>query len=166
MGRKLFTFAADVSALLCVGFCVMWLRSYRTGDAFTRYTRAALYSGEIGRGRVWVARDTRWGTPEPSFAHAGVRPPHPIAAPVGIPGRLGFFLDRRPGRRGEPRFSVVFPIWLAVAVTAVLPAWVTPGRIRRWRRRARGACLSCGYDLRATPERCPECGAVPARASA
>lgn len=55
------------------------------------------------------------------------------------------------------------PFWLPLILLAILPAYKL-SMIQQWRRNRRqkqGRCVICGYDLRATPERCPECGAVP-----
>ena len=58
-------------------------------------------------------------------------------------------------------YGVELPYWFVCACSALLPLrWF--GRSRRRRRRAaRELCRSCGYDLRASPARCPECGAEP-----
>jgi hypothetical protein len=52
------------------------------------------------------------------------------------------------------------PLWLPMVLSLVLPV-VRLQRIVAARRIERpGLCPSCGYDLQATPERCPECGTM------
>ena len=51
-----------------------------------------------------------------------------------------------------------FPIWpLTLIPSGLMLVWGI-GRVRRHRHARLGSCPSCGYDLRATPSRCPECG--------
>jgi hypothetical protein len=57
------------------------------------------------------------------------------------------------------------PMWCLSIIFALLPAARFRGAIikatRGRRRQSRGLCVICGYDLRATPDRCPECGSAP-----
>lgn len=52
------------------------------------------------------------------------------------------------------------PHWLPMLLLSGLPIWQLVRRSRQRGRVARGLCVNCGYDLRASGERCPECGAV------
>ena len=54
--------------------------------------------------------------------------------------------------------DVTCPYWLPLLVSSALPALWLWATIRRARRPKEGLCPACGYDLRATPDRCPECG--------
>ena len=57
-----------------------------------------------------------------------------------------------------PVRDVAVPHWLPALLSSLAPArWLVRRLLRRRPGRA-GLCPSCGYDLRATPERCPECG--------
>jgi hypothetical protein len=63
--------------------------------------------------------------------------------------------------RGSPVVAIRY--WWIVATLATMAL-----AFEFWRRSRRrhwalelGLCGHCGYDLRATPDRCPECGLVP-----
>ena len=53
---------------------------------------------------------------------------------------------------------LVAPLWLAVCLSVLPPTRIAVRGLRRWRRWRAGCCLRCGYDLRESQIRCPECG--------
>jgi predicted RNA-binding Zn-ribbon protein involved in translation (DUF1610 family) len=76
----------------------------------------------------------------------------------GVAGFSCFQQRRDPANR---YLGVFFPTWMAILLSGVLPvAWLYSPRRRRARRSKLGLCQSCGYDLRASADRCPECGAM------
>lgn len=92
---------------------------------------------------------------------------HDAASPIEgdmFKGLLGFRFARIT-EKADPSFRLTrlqFPIgWLLCL--GLVPLADLRRAIRGRRRVSQQRCRSCGYDLRATPERCPECGAVPAK---
>jgi hypothetical protein len=63
----------------------------------------------------------------------------------------------------EHSFIIAASLWALCAIFATLPAFVAARLLLR--RNPIGHCHRCGYDLRATPERCPECGTLPKRST-
>ena len=82
----------------------------------------------------------------------------------------GFYAMWEPSGTSPAPLRVVVVSWWWLAAIGTLPVLpqIAVAIGRRFRQRLRctdGLCLSCGYDLRASPDRCPECGQVPAPAS-
>ena len=55
-----------------------------------------------------------------------------------------------------------FPLWVPLSALSTPPAIaLIRGPVRRWRRRRKGCCVRCGYDLTGNVTGvCPECGGV------
>ena len=62
------------------------------------------------------------------------------------------------GFRGSFPLSTILTLGTIYAVVFAI-CWIVRSRRReRIIRRLAGLCVRCGYDLRASPDRCPECG--------
>ena len=74
---------------------------------------------------------------------------HSITAPIF--GVLGFAFE-------PSSITVGIPLWIFAIFYGIFPSLALMRSYKIRRMRSRGLCCHCGYDIRATPEQCPECG--------
>jgi hypothetical protein len=160
--------AALVSLVLCIICVAAWVRScfVREGVAWGYRIPGATQTVHIGLadGMVlfwWF----RWSDPFPvstGFEHYVYDAEHVLHhTPAWSDSDWQTSIEGKPARRSGKVGRA--PLWPAIVTFATWPLiWSLRKRkeIRRQRRIRSGLCRSCGYDLRATPDRCPECGAV------
>jgi len=127
---------------------------------FIDITRSRLIPVDDAAAERLRDRDLQSGLP---WHYGGSDYPPSWALFVSGMGRIGFFSGRQSKNTDIPHYSrsVEIPDWLLLIVVSI-PAQIAVVRfVRRSRRTVKGYCAKCGYDLRATPDRCPECGTIP-----
>jgi hypothetical protein len=140
-GRALFALAACASLTLSVLAVALWVRSYWTVDVIV-LTRTVV-NREAGIALVF------------QVASRGQRLHLELEA-----------VQTLSVKGGRPITLIVSPGSAPALVVAVLGALLPAGWLMERRRRTRsvawrlehGLCAQCGYDLRASSKRCPECG--------
>lgn len=145
----------------------LWVRSYWVGDGFewiwderevaTQHIRTL----SVGRGGVafWTCLTTDGTNVPAGVVHHTITPPTYAGIDANRSAwRYPFIASHESTDPLDSRWTFALPIWV---VLLILLAWpVTQARVvyARIRRRCRGLCPRCGYDLRASFRRCPECG--------
>jgi hypothetical protein len=169
MIRRLFTLASALSLILCLAMGVLWVRSYRRWDGVLLHdrddrmcemltmSRGRIQVGVIGTNQTPDLPPSRWHH-ESDNAYDMARLPHEL---LGL--GWGQMPDAPPW---YPRPGIQVPHSYVAFILAILPALRLHRFVRSRRRANQGLCSSCGYDLRASPERCPECGTPAAKATA
>jgi hypothetical protein len=164
MRPRLSTILAVLSALLCVAMVGMWVRGH-TLQEYVSFTTNGGLSPAIGNypGGVFLAWNRNTHT-RPGFDYLGYKYGDDPLLYAHRAGRFAYRNDvyppAAPGMPSRYVRAIMFPIWVPVAIGA-LACLAFTRRAFRLARMKPGSCRSCGYDLRATPDRCPECGAIP-----
>jgi hypothetical protein len=159
-----------VSLLLCAAMVALWGRSYRRFDtvSYARPQRISAVLSRVGQvalistRKVSLQESREW--PDRGFSVQS----DPVVSPGGLTRKpLGFSASGDMSLSGiDWQGRMVYwiaPHWFFALILSLPPGVTLLRRVRRRVRLAADRCASCGYDLRATPQCCPECGAVPAR---
>jgi hypothetical protein len=160
MSRPLRSPATLLSTVLCLALAALWLRSYLPETLLweSRGGRLLLIADSRCAAAMRQARETQ--TLE-NFLAARL---NPVSYPTPPVERrlLGFYFAHGTNPWEGTIYIFGVPYWFLVPL-AGLPLLFHRRRHRLdTRRRAATLCPVCGYDCRATPDRCPECGTIPA----
>jgi hypothetical protein len=177
--------AALVSAAACAALVMLWISSFWTAGSLVCNVHGRTFWAISQRNLIGLRfhryqqgdEPRGWGFyPNPDFKrssglwdelHHYKNPPpgtlvngrpfnrnlHEILFPA-----VGLGYRRTEYAGAQTDYSVYIPHWLASTAFALLPTVWYVRVIWPRRRLIRGCCVRCGYDLRATPNRCPECG--------
>jgi hypothetical protein len=151
----MFKLAAAVSLVLCVATAVQWARSYRVSESVRCDNGTRGYEVRTGQGSISFSTVVRYYVPRTSGTKWWFHRQSPVYPSLIADQRVWHI------RYQSDTFhfsGIILSYALIAAPLSILPvAWLLVGR-RLWRRTAAGSCHGCGYDLCATPDRCPECG--------
>lgn len=148
----------SLSFLATVASPIAWGRSLRHTDGVC-YTAPTFYfraSSERGAARA------AWGPEDGRSDACGV---HLFSIPDGTHyprGARALLAATSSFQIGIPHLDVRVPYQLVFLLGALIASWWALQGRREWREKHRelnGVCEGCGYDLRASAGRCPECGA-------
>jgi hypothetical protein len=182
MKHRLFNLMTALSLLLCVAVVAVWVRSRFHYDILT--WRRCDERGKVvnpvvatTRGRVELIWRVVYHSSNPPSSRW-------LYNSTGRPGRGGFrdpdgvrasYDDVRwirfqrqhplPSNFYFSEYRLVLRLWYVALLAALLPAYWLYRKVQRRGLEEAGRCGDCGYDLRATPGRCPECGAEVAGAA-
>jgi hypothetical protein len=178
IGSTIFSTLTLISTTLAILFLLIWFRSFRYDDMLVRegffsgnqayfvstggITRLYFfdhppridgihwhrYSPDRGNMNLAVADD-------PNLRLAGFGYTHTTYT------QSNFFSGKPTSR---PVTILALPYYALFAIASILPiTWLvlTTRVVISRRRRLKGLCPTCAYDMRATPELCPECGYTP-----
>jgi hypothetical protein len=171
--RRVFTVVLALSLLLCAATCVLWVRSYRGYDGLCIASPPLTSSRPPGSIQSW--KYVHLWNGQVVIGHAtyevrgtGIAPARPGVHAASALLFLEMYASASEDFAGISGQTFVFcvtrseqtlPIGVVASLMSILPAAAAIRLIHsRFSRPRPGQCPICGYDLRASKYRCPECG--------